>query len=123
MNRFIVSDKPTVVVFQKTSGVMDGSPMSQGSVTKNDKGQTVYEFAEGAQLPWGEPLEVLRMYPIGGDLEIQTEMPDGTSITLRTVTAGSADTTPLYLAGAEKVKLVGPEKVMFLVRRVRSQRS
>lgn len=104
MSRFPLGAQPTPIIFNITTN-MNGSPISNGTVTKDAKGRIVFDASVGVQLPFNENVEILRIVPKTKDVEIYVLEVDGvTEKLIKTVTAASPFVGSFIMNGAEEVR-------------------
>jgi hypothetical protein len=102
MSKFDIGAQPGSFIFKCLT--MDGSPLAAGTVTKNAQGSIVFDASAGVQLPFKQNVEILRLVPIGANIEIYTVDADGADRLIQTITAAAPFVGSFVVSGSETIK-------------------
>ena len=114
--RFALSFGPQVVVVNKE---LDPGDENDFAITKNNKGQLVVSLKPDAtnfKPFWQETVEILRILPSTGTVEVKVEGSDSNQLTLKTVTNAEPFVGSMFLSGRENVFFEFSGELQLLVR-------
>jgi len=120
MTKYNLGSQPTAIIVDCQT--LDGSPFDAGAITKDEFGRLLFTASAGAQLPFKENFEILRLVPLNAK-DILVKVPvDGTpanDVTVLTVPAAEPFVGSFVAGGSETVKFsvaTGEGKFLMLVR-------